>query len=500
MRLGNGEGSRGVDGHKVELRPSGGTRTLDLALRAGAAKLGARAQSGIVLFLGACLLCLPAFYNGHPFLFSDLLEYVGDGMRIVRRQWPDGIHPPFYGVAIWPLHLETSLWPIVIVQGLIVSHLLSTVLRVLGVGLRGPAVLAVVAVLAILTSLSWYVSHVMPDIFSGVLVLALFLLAFGTARLTAFETVYFTVLATLSLTFHLSFVPISVSVLVLAVAFRLFGRGLRPRPAPLLALLPLLLAAAMSAYVSHRFWGNLSGPPYAPPYLLGHVLVDGPGKEYLGRACATETYVLCAHQDEIPDNVEEFMFSQYSPFRSSGQQKEVRAESRAIILGTLRMFPLRTVASLVKQGLAQVVTFQTQVLQLDEISDGEGGSQAEIFEDVYPFIGGPFEHTKQNRGLLSPARLQLMNDAHRLIVVASAVFGVYALIRSFRAHNRLFVCFLVVVCAGVLVNDLVTGMAVGPFGRFGARIIWLVPFAAIAGALMPGDTTRRRAAALRPRA
>jgi hypothetical protein len=480
------------------LRPSGGIWRLDLASRAGAARLGARAQSGIVLLLAACLLCLPAFYNGHPFLFSDLLEYVGDGMRIVRKQWPGGIHPPFYSVAIWPLHLETSLWPVVIVQGLIVSHLLSTVLRVLGVGLRGLAFLAAVAGLAILTSLSWYVSHVMPDIFSGVLVLALFLLAFGTARLTLSEKVYCNVLATLCLTFHLSFVPIGISILVLAVAFRLFGRSLRPRPMPSLALLPLLFAAAMSAYVSHRFWGNLSGPPYAPPYLLGHVLVDGPGKEYLSRACATETYVLCAHQDEIPGDVEEFMFNQYSPFRSSGQQKEVRAESRAVILGTLEMFPLRTVASLVKQGLVQIVTFNTQVLQLDEISDGDGGSQAEIFEDVYPFIGKPFEHTKQSRGLLSPARLQLMNDTHWLIVVASAAFGVYALIRSLRTRNVLFVRFLAVVCAGVLVNDLVTGMAVGPFGRFGARIIWLVPFAAVAGALTLWYAPRRRAAVLRP--
>ena len=497
-----------MDGHKVELHPSDGAWTLGLASRAGAAKLGARAQNGIVLCLAACLLCLPAFYNGHPFLFSDLLEYVGDGMRIVRRQWPGGIHPPFYGVAIWPLHLETSLWPIVIVQGLIVSHLLSTVLRVLGVGLRGSAFLALVAGLAVLTSLSWYVSHVMPDVFSGVLVLALFLLAFGTARLTVFETVYLTVLATLSLTFHLSFVPIGVGILALAVAFRLFGRSLPFRPAPLLALLPLLLAATMSAYVSHRFWGNLAGPPYAPPYLLGHILVDGPGKEYLSRVCATEIpatgtakeqYALCAHQDEIPDDVEEFMFNHYSPFRSSGQQREVRAEARDIIVGTLKMFPLRTVASLVEQGLAQVTTFHTQVLQLDEISDGEGGSQVDTFEDVYPFIGGPFEHTKQNRGLLSPARLQLMNDAHRLIVVAGAVFGVYALVQSLRTRDFLFVCFLAVVCAGVLVNALVTGMAVGPFGRFGARIIWLVPFAAVAGALTLWYAPRRRAAVLRSR-
>lgn len=488
-----------MDGDKVEPRPDGGLWTPDLDARTRAARFGTRAQNGIVLFLAACLLCLPAFYNGHPFLFSDLLEYVGDGVRIVRRQWPGGSHPPFYSVAIWPLHLETSLWPVVIVQGLIVSHLLSTVLRVLGVGLRGPVFLALIAGLALLTSLSWYVSHVMPDIFSGVVVLSLFLLAFGTARLTLFEKVYFTALAALSLTFHLSFVPIGISILALAVAFRLFGRGL-PRPAPSLALLPLLLAAAMSAYVSHRFWGNFSGPPYAPPYLLGHVLVDGPGKEYLSRACATESYALCAHQDEIPDNVEEFMFNQYSPFRSSGQQKEVRAEARAVILGTLEMFPLRTIASLVKQGLAQIVTFNTQVLQLDEISDGDRESQAEIFEDVYPFIGEPFKHSKQNRDLLVPARLQLMNDAHRLIVVASAVFCIYALIRSLRTRNRLFVCFLTVVCAGVLVNDLVAGIAVGPFGRFGARIIWLVPFAAVAGALVLWDAPGGRAAALRPRA
>ena len=66
----------------------------------------------------------------------------------------------------------------VFAQAAIVAHLLFLLLRSLG--RRGPGpLLAVCFVLAAVTSLPWTVSELMADVFTGVVVLALWLLGFG---------------------------------------------------------------------------------------------------------------------------------------------------------------------------------------------------------------------------------------------------------------------------------------------------------------------------------
>lgn len=469
----------------LDLRVRGGDQPLAGPLRHPAVTRGQRAAT---LILGACLLCLPAFWNGYPLVFSDLLDYLVDGMRIVRRHWPEGGHPPFYGVAIWPLHLEISLWPIVLLQGLIVCHLLSTVLRAVGAPLRGPAFIALIGGMTLFTSLPWYVSHVMPDIFGGILILSVFLIAFRAECLSAGERTYFFVLAVAAAVVHLSFVPVGVAIAALAVGFRLLRRRGGSVPRPAYALLPILVAAGMSAYVSHRFWGNLSGPPNAPPYLLAHVLVDGPGQAYLRRSCGQRSYVLCNYQDMIPDDVEEFMFRSYSPFHAYSEERAIRAEAGSIVAGTAGMFPVATAGAAIRAGLAQLAAFGTEVASLEELPfDGnynEGGSLADALRDKAPFVWQGYRHSRQHMGELRPERLAWMNAAHAAVVILSAVLTVFAMLRSAGARDWTLVQFLAVIWTGLLTNAFVTGAAVGVFGRFGARVIWLLPFAAVAACLV----------------
>lgn len=466
-------------------------------------------QAGILL-LGACLLCLPAFYNGAPLIFPDLLDYVGDGMKILRRAlpvwvghffanstswvmadlWPAGSHIPSYGLAIWPLHLEVTLWPVVIVQGLIVCDLLGVVARTLGLNLSAKGFLALVAGLAVLTSLPWYVSYVMPDIFGAVLVLSLFLLAFRAELLSRLRRLYIVVLATASLLMHVSFFPVGVATVALVTAFhfvRLPG-GMRPRP--LLILLPVALAMGISSMVSLRVWGDVSGPKYAPPYLLAHTLVDGAGKEYLQRVCAQESYALCDYRDSIPDDVEDFMFRTFSPLFAPGRSNRIRAESMSVVVGSAKMFPLQTFEAALRSGITQVLTFNTEVAQLEEISDELGGSLGDSVQDQYPFIGREYRGTKQQLGLLDAAHMQDLNDTHLVIVALSAIVSLLLLVKGVKERDWIVVELLSLVITAILVNGFVSGVAVGVFGRFGARIIWLLPFAAAIAALRHWQTVR----------
>lgn len=478
-------------------------------------------RRGMVLLIAACILCIPAFYNGYPLIFSDLLEYASDGMILIRKVWPwghgsspsalfqatamwplwpGGNRPPFYGIAIWPLHMETSLWPVVIAQGLIMSHLLSTTLRACRLALSGPAFLGVIAGLALFTSLPWYVSHVMPDVFGGVLVLSLFLLAFRGDALSRGEKVYFSCLAGASVLMHVAFLPVAMAEMLLAAGFWLSGRRGAGSARPLAATIPVVAAVCFSSFVTTRIWGTPWGVPHPPPYLLAHTLVDGPGKKFLEATCARQSYAICEFRDSIPDDVEDFMFRSFSPFRPPDERKagKIRAEAGAIVIGSARMFPLETLRAAVRSGLAQIVTFETEVAQLEDIPGWGGGSLGDILQERLPFMGKGYEHTKQKAGLLDSASLRGMNALHLCVVALSVILGVFFSVRAAAVRNWTVIQLLAAACTAILVNGFVAGAMVGVFGRFGARTIWLLPFAVCVAGLSLRQAVRRTAERVPP--
>ena len=82
-----------------------------------------------------------------------------------------------------------TLWGPVLAQGLIVAHLLAVTLRVLG--RPNPWLLLPVAFgLSLLTGLPWFTAQLIPDVFTGVVVLAVWLLGFNASSLSAGERLW----------------------------------------------------------------------------------------------------------------------------------------------------------------------------------------------------------------------------------------------------------------------------------------------------------------------
>ena len=147
-------------------------------------------RKALIFIMGALILSGMAFINKYPLLFPDTYSYLTDGINLIRLKWPDNQRPVFYGLFIWLLHWEHTLWPVVLVQGLILTHLIWLTLRVHSAALSPLVFLGIIALLAILTPLSWYASHIMPDVFLGVLILSAFLVIFCRDQLRKGETIY----------------------------------------------------------------------------------------------------------------------------------------------------------------------------------------------------------------------------------------------------------------------------------------------------------------------
>src|SRR3954453_22107752 len=124
------------------------------------------------MVVSAALLLWPAFLNGYPLLFGDTGVYLTDGLRL-HMSWP---RPLFYGLFMLPLHLQTTVWPVIVVQALITAAFLSAVMRCFLPGAAAWVLIPVTLALSGGTSLPWFVSQLMPDIFGPLMVLAVAIL------------------------------------------------------------------------------------------------------------------------------------------------------------------------------------------------------------------------------------------------------------------------------------------------------------------------------------
>src|SRR5690349_4392599 len=68
--------------------------------------------TAFALVAAAALLLWPAVWNHYPVVFADTGTYLSQAIHLYAG-WD---RPVFYSLLIRPLHLKTTLWPIVLAQ------------------------------------------------------------------------------------------------------------------------------------------------------------------------------------------------------------------------------------------------------------------------------------------------------------------------------------------------------------------------------------------------
>src|SRR6476619_1747640 len=180
-------------------------------------KLAKAASMAAYVLLGSLILSWVALFNRAPLVFADTITY---STAAFQREIP-GLFSIFYSIFSLPLHQGVTFWPVVFVQSAIIVHLLYLTARTATGGrVRKLYMLLVVAALAVFSSLPWVTGEILPDIFTPVVLLGLFLLAFADGALSRAELIYVGTLTTLAIATHLSHVPIAAGLILLCIALK----------------------------------------------------------------------------------------------------------------------------------------------------------------------------------------------------------------------------------------------------------------------------------------
>jgi hypothetical protein len=463
--------------------------------------------------------------SGRPTVFTDTDDYYAQGRGAARALKPivsqilhiprdldeedadlraeaDEDHTsmaarsPYYGILLYSAFEIGTLWLLAALQSLVAAWTVHTLIRGVMPQMRPRVYLSVMGGLSLLSTLPFFAGFGMPDVFAPLGALATAALTISWPRYRRLELAGLIAVITASLWFHTSHIVLEIALIGISVGilwwFRTGARAIALR-AGVLGLIVVSAFASDIAYhavVKMRTGEDL----HRPPFLSARVLADGPGRVYLREACAKASpYVLCRFKTNPLDDSDEILWAD-DPARGifNASKIDVRIalerEEKTFVLQTILHHPLDQLGASLSNWFEQM-----SLVDLSEPLRDPGY----YFTNVYwkdtslpSLIPGGHEclrHPKLCRPWISISWISYLDGT--VILLGTGFLGWRASRRDVRAvvlarrpikpgSREALVAATAVLILAVIVNSAVTGILSGPFARYHARMVWILPAAA----------------------
>ena len=420
----------------------------------------------------SAMLASAALYNGYPLTFWDTRAYLESATTLMPR--PDRLIG--YAFLLRASSWTGSLWPIVIAQCALVGWLLWRVLTRLRPELSVPAYLLRGCLLVSCTALPWIAGQLMADIFTPVLVLALWL-CIEDEQLSRAQRGGLLALIALCVAVHLTHLPLGLTLLALAWLWLRRHALQRRLLGPLLALLFGL--AAIGGWNSARV-GHFTLASGSDAFLLGHLVDTGIASRMLDAHCPERGYWLCPHRGRLPMSTDELLWVDALDLRPWENPAAVSGEVSRLLRDSLREEPL------LHARVALVSTLQA----LGRFATGEGldaDARALIeaqLQKLAPFDLPSFAASRQQRGAIAVAQLRALHTPVGWSLIAAALF-VLAHWARHRYAGTPELRFLAFVFSAWLLNAVLCANLSGVYDRYESRMLWLFGLGLLACIKLP---------------
>ena len=411
-----------------------------------------------VVLLGALPFVWPAIWNGYPLVYSDTNVFIYQPTPGFFN-WDK---PIIYGPWMLLVHGWQSLWGVAVAQAILVSQLLWLTLAVFGPPSKGRFLLLCL-VLAVCTGASWFVSLLMPDIFSALVVLSIFVLGFSP-RLSRSLAVWLCLVGALAIAVHLSHLVIAAACVVVVLLLRFSRVGV--------VMLPLVLALGLLIATNYYAFNKLAVSPFGSVFMLARFAADGHVNTTLDARCHSAGWHLCAWKDRLPSDSDAFLWDSQGPVWSHpGGPIGLAPEASTLVMLATRENPLGVLASMINNTSQQLAMIKLgDTLHADSLDVTVLQSIETHFSDAEL---ARFKASKQWRDSLQ-GRVQWLNHLIAVVFWLSFVLGLYCLWRAILLRDMRALALLLLVCAGVLANAFATGALSKPHYRYQTRIAWLL--------------------------
>jgi putative flippase GtrA len=525
----------------------------------------------LALLAATLLLMSVAFANGRPTVFYDSHSYDVMGRDLIEtiRDWPasnhnkydaalkagrtkdeaaksigewpvpadrqvnpqvEGARSPFYGVLLHGAYLTTTIWGLAFLQSFLAAWVVYLLWRTLAPRAPSWSYLAMIAGAVAGTSVSFYTTFAMPDIFAGIGGAAVVLILAQGDRLKRLEIAGLWAVIAYSMAIHKSHWGTG-----LVIAFGggallwLFGLSTQAVVRRAMIVVSAAVVAWMAGAAFDRVYESRVGHKLGhPPFITARMLTDGPGRAYMRHACAAAAkgaappYVLCKFQanvraatnlklpGELISNL--ILWSDRKHLgvfniASWTERDGLEAEEMRFVLGTLRYDPVgQTLASLSDWG-QQLIAYQVD----DPLRNPNAYLRGTYWRTtMLPKLIPNFDACRPPGDCRPPFDYAILADWHGVILAASVALLAWRLslkdVRQALRRRGLktgdesarVAATLLLLVAVILVNAAICGVLSGPFSRYQSRLVWLIPIGAgLAACALPMGQERWLPAARR---
>ncbi len=421
-------------------------------------------QYFLLLITGMLALNAIALYNGFALTESDTGTYINNALY-------GGLSPdrsPFYGIFIRHSSLRTSFWYTLFAQALIVTFLLIRFIRaMLGTFPGFRLAIIILATLTAFTCVSWTVSELMPDVFSGILLLTIILFLTNPAA-DKFNGVLYGAIIFGATIIHNSHLPIMILFASFVVIYALVSKNKLILVRGLVLLTLPFLFWLIVGIANNRRGNGFTFSKTSHVFMMARLSQMGILKEYLDDNCARKNLKICACRNDLPAFTWDYMWGAQSPLTKVGGLDSAKTEDEQIIhdilttprylIKFLQKSVTGTVRQLSKIGIADK-TYQPSVLT---------SSPYWHIGAFIPNEAGEYQIAQQNTIGLDGS---ISNTIFYLFFFATGVWILFHAQNLTRQHRFIYLLILVF----FLVNAGITSTLSTVHCRFMNRVFWILP-------------------------
>jgi hypothetical protein len=425
----------------------------------------------LLVILGGIILCFMGFYNTFPFVFNDCGTYIGSGFDLKVPM----DRPIFYGLFIRHVSLLTSLWLVILVQGLIVSLILFYYFRYFSGTTRYRIYyIAFIILITFFMSASFHVSQLIPDIFTPVSILSLGLLLLASEMKTR-DVIITSIILAVAVSVHNSHFFI-ISVLLFLFTIWYFIQKFRKKLSVLyvtvrrmictwvVVIFTLLMVCTVNSFLGGGFALSRAGHII----LLARIYDMGILEPYLNENCEKHHFRICEYKDKLPWN---FLwdFDASPVYKLGGWDSPQIREEYTVILKDILTSP--------KYGHLYLVRMtESAFTQFFCFSTGDAQPQRKespSYTAISVHFPGSLKAFMSAHQWTETLDFTFINEFQKYITGICLLFYLTCLVypSKFKRFNSVIVFIL----AGMFINAFVCGAFSTVIERYQSRVIWLLP-------------------------
>ncbi|MFA6056705.1 MAG: hypothetical protein WC756_00795 [Taibaiella sp.] len=424
-----------------------------------------------LIIVSSFFLLLPALYNGFPIVTQDTGTNIACGWKF----YVPIDRPITYGIFILISSLfGISLWGVVWAQTFILVYYLRRVVeKLLGTLYNDRFFLAIIIILTAFTTIPWYCSQLLPDIFTSILVLAVvdfYLSPRGSLgkRILTFIAICI-------------FIEMHNSHLIIALIFCVCARfySLVRRNKWFIKKTLVLFFITLTSFVTISFFNLWEGNSFRPSasshvFLMARMTETGLLDDFLKEYCPTEHYTLCKYQGQTGDRYWDFMWSDKGHLHDVGGWDKAEKEYNTIIRRTLTR--PKYLAFHIYESFEGTLR-QLSQYTIEFVPQGPGSSPYNTIEQYYP------REIKEYRTSLQ--QIDRLGTKMPVFDVVFLFFGLGTIVVALFVYNNKpgnpgqlnWNFTLIIFLAFSIVNAWVTATFSTVYLRMESRVLWLIPFA-----------------------